>query len=100
VISDSSVRSIRSAGRVKELIESLQTKIHNVYLVITKIINEKQLDTLMPEIEKTGLDFIGYIPMDEQVMDFDLQAKPLFDLSDDSKAVQSIKQILDKSVFK
>lgn len=100
VISDSTVRGVRSAGRVKELIDSLQTKINEVYLVITKVIDEKQLDMLTPEIEKTGINFIGYIPMDEQVMDFDLQAKPLFDLPDNSKAVQSIKEILNKSVFK
>jgi len=99
VISDGSVRGIRSAARVRELIEALKNEIDNVYLVITKISNEEQLDTIMPEIQKTGLNFIGYIPMDEQVVEYDLHARALFDLPDDSKAVESVKDILNKTVL-
>ncbi len=94
VISDSSVRGIRSAGRIKELVDSLQTQITNLYLVVTKIEDKGQLSILMPEIEKTNLNYIGYIPFDEMITEFDINANPLFNLPENSKAVQAVNDIL------
>ncbi len=97
VISDGSVRGIRSAGRVKELVDNLHTKIPHIYLVVTKINDRKQLDILQPEIDKTGLDFLGYIPMDELIVEYDLKAKALYDLPDDSEAVSAVNEIINKT---
>ncbi len=96
IISDSSIRGIRSAKRIMQLVEMLKNQVDNVYLVITKVENEQQLIALEPEIIKTGLHFIGYIPFDEMLVDFDVRGKPLFDLPDDSKAVLAVEEILKK----
>ena len=95
VISDSSARSIRSAGRIKELVNSINLDIKNMYLVITKC-NDENDELMQAEVAKTGLQLIGTIPMDEQVYKFDLHSKPLFDLPDDSPAVQAVAEILKK----
>src|SRR5262249_30474866 len=54
VISDSSARGIRSAGRVNDLIKGLRSVVGEVYLVVTKTTDDS-LDSLSKEIEKTGL---------------------------------------------
>ncbi|MDR1701689.1 MAG: AAA family ATPase [Sporomusaceae bacterium] len=97
VISDTSARSIRSAGRVKELLTSIKSNIKNLYLVVTKSQAPEDLEVLQDEIEKTGLDLIGVIPFDPLVSKFDLEGKPLFDLPEDSAASQAVDAILKKA---
>lgn len=95
VISDSSVRSIRSARRVNDLTKQIQTKIKKSYLIVTKT-DEQGIEQLKDEIEKTGLEYIGFIPLDTNVTQFDIEAKPIFDLPPESPAVIAVNQILDK----
>jgi len=96
VISDSSARGIRSAGRVFELIKGLKTPVGQVFLVVTKTM-EDSLEGLREEIAKTGLELIGGIPLDPQVVSQDLQGKALSDLPDDSAAVQAVEKITQKA---
>ena len=96
IISDASARGIRSAGRVKQIVSSLQTQVHNTYLVVTKAMDEG-IDDLMDEIKATGLELVGVIPYDPMIAEFDLKSKPLFDLPDDSKAVQAVREIINKT---
>jgi CO dehydrogenase maturation factor len=94
VISDSSARSIRSAGRVNDLIKNIKTKIKKVVLIITKATNE-DIEQLKDEIEKTGLILAGIIPSDIMITEFDLKGKPLIHLPDDSVAVKAVCDILN-----
>lgn len=94
IISDASARGIRSAGRVKQIVGGLQTKIFNTYLIVTKAMDG--IDDLMGEIKETGLELVGVIPYDPMVAEFDLKSKPLFDLPEESKAVQAVKEIINK----
>lgn len=96
VSSDSSARGIRSAGRVKELVDSLGLDIRKMYLVVSKV-SEGTIEALRGEIENTGLELVGTIPLDEQVRDFDLHSKPLVSLPDDSPVVTAVTDILKKA---
>ena len=96
VISDSSARGIRSAGRVKDLILGLRSAVKDVYLVVTKT-TPGSLDLLQPEIERTGLKLIGDIPLDPLVAEQDLAGKPLAALPDESAAVQAVDQIIRRA---
>lgn len=95
VISDSSVRSIRSAGRVNDLTKQIQTKIKNKCLIITRAV-DSDIEVLKSEIEKTGLELLGTIPSDSAVTKFDIEAKPIFDLPEDAPSVQAAFAMLDK----
>lgn len=95
VISDNSARSVRSAGRVNQLIKQMKVKIKNVYLIITKS-TEEDIENLKGEIQDTGLNFLGIIPNDPRITEFDVRSKPLFGLPDDSSAVKAVYSLLDK----
>ncbi|MFZ3171517.1 MAG: AAA family ATPase [Carboxydocellales bacterium] len=95
VISDSSARGVRSAGRVYDIVKSVGLKVKKIGLIITKS-PEAGIDELNEEIKKTGLDLIGIIPFDEAVAKQDLAGKPLFDLADDAKSVQAVAEIVQK----
>jgi len=53
-------------------------------------------EKVVQEIEKTGLQLIGTIPMDPNVTQYDIEAKPLFDLPEDSVAVKAVEEILSQ----
>lgn len=96
VTSDASVRGIRSAGRVKKLVNSLALDVKKMYLVVTRV-DEGSIEALHEDILRTGLDLIGAIPMDDQVFTYDLQGKPLVELPENNPVVVAVKGILHKS---
>lgn len=94
VMSDASARGVRSAGRVRAIVDSLKTPIQRLYLVITKA--EDGLGPLLPEIEATGLELVGVVPLDEEVIRRDLAGQPLVGLPREAPAAQAVRQILTK----
>lgn len=96
IISDTSVRSIRSAARVVELVNVLKIEIPEIYMIITKT-SENGIDRIKEEIAKTGLNLIGTIPYDERAVTFDTEGKPLVELPEDSLAVVAVKAIMKKA---
>ena len=93
VISDSTARGIRSAKRVHELIRGLQAEVNKIYLIVTKT-EANSLAVLADEIDQTGLQLIGDIPLDELVFQQDIIGKPLFDLPDEAISVQAVDKII------
>ena len=96
VISDASVRGIRSAKRVKHLVDSVSLKIKEIFLVVAKV-QEGSLEALGGEIKDTGMALSGTIPLDPVIVEYDLHGKPLVDLPDDTPAVKAVQQILSKA---
>lgn len=95
VTSDSTARGIRSAGRVKELVKALSLDIKRMYLVVSKAVDDS-VEALREEIQRTGLELTGVIPLNEQVYEFDLLSKPLWGLPDDSPVVAAVAGIMKK----
>ncbi|KPU43814.1 CobQ/CobB/MinD/ParA nucleotide binding domain protein [Oxobacter pfennigii] len=95
VISDISARSVRSAGRVNQLVKTLKTKVKRICLVLTRG-TEEDAENLTEEINKTGLELVGIIPNDPMITEFDIKGKPLFELPADSPAVNAVYRMLDK----
>jgi len=95
VVSDCSARSVRSAGRIRKLIDQIDTKVKKIYLILNKATPE-EAQILKDEIEKTGIPLIGLIAEDPMVAEFDVRGKALFDLPADSPAVLGLFKIMDE----
>jgi len=95
IVSDSAVRSIRSAARVHEIVQAVKLDVKAAYLVVTKVMGD-EIAQLHEEIAKTGLELLGTIPLDPLVAEFDLKGKPLVDLPDNAPAVIAVSRIIDK----
>lgn len=93
ITSDATARGVRSAGRVYEIVRTLNIKVKKVYLLISRA-GENSAAVLAGEIEKTGLELLGTVPLDDLVVEYDLQGKPLFDLPADAPALQAIAKIV------
>lgn len=95
IVSDYSLNGLRAAVRIKELAEEMQLNVKLVYLIINDV-----PDSISPqfiqEVEKTGLVLLGYVPEDSTVPQYDIEKKPLIELSDSSIAVTAVDQIAQK----
>lgn len=97
ILSDTSRRSIRSAGRVYELTKTLKVNIGNIFLVITRGKPGDQAK-IQDEIDIIGLPVSGIVPDDEFITDYELAGRPLYELPGESPSVAAINKILDKTI--
>ncbi len=94
VVSDASARGIRSAARVHDIVKSVNLGVNNLYLVVTKVMDDNAVSELKDEIDKTGLQLLGTVPMDPMVAEYDLLGKAITDLPDHAPAVKAVEAIL------
>jgi CO dehydrogenase maturation factor len=89
VVTDTSKRGIETAKRIKELATELDIDFKKLYVVINRA-NGEMVGGIKKELEKSGLEVLGAIPEDKNVLDFDYKGKPLTDLPADTPAVKEI----------
>ncbi len=97
ILSDTSRRSIRSAGRVYDLTKELKVPIKKIFLIITRG-KDGDIEILSDEIEKMGLELSGMIPNDEQLISYELSGKPLYELPNDAVSVAATNKILNETL--
>lgn len=93
IVSDISNRGLQTATLIKDVIESHRKnfKYKKMGLVLNRVRGqEKELE---PYIQQTGLDLFGLIPEDHNITQFDLKARPLLELPQDSLAYKAVEQI-------
>lgn len=97
VVSDPSVRGIRTAERLNALANELEIGIGARYLVIDRAPDE--LDpALVNAVKATGLVLLGTVPEDPGVTRCDLTGRGLFDLPDDSPALAAVQAMVAAAI--
>ncbi len=93
IVSDPSVRGIRTAERLNALADELEIEIGERYLVIDR--SSDDLDpALMNAIKEAGLKLLGTVPEDPGVISCDLTGQGLFDLDNDSPALEAVRTMV------
>lgn len=95
VVTDGSRRGLRTAERIRELVDEMETDVSNIYVIANKV-TETNRDIIASTAKELGLELIGMIPVDEMLIRKDLAGEPLFDLPDDSPAVMEVERITAK----
>lgn len=99
VISNTTVRDVRAAGRINRLARRLDLGIRNICLVLNRVRPEK-VATLGEEIVETGLEIGGLLPHDPAVGTCGLLGRPLTVLPDDSPAAAAVREIIRRTVLR
>jgi CO dehydrogenase maturation factor len=95
IISDHSVKGVRTVARIKSLISELKLTVKRQSVVIN--LAPSELDPLVvDELNRLGINPIATIPLDEEVYQYDLKLKPLLNLPDTSRAVRAVNTLMDK----
>ncbi|MDZ4164091.1 MAG: AAA family ATPase [Smithellaceae bacterium] len=98
ILSDSSRRSIMSAGRIRDLIGELQLRVDRSVLVVNRVPGGKFEQGIAEAIRANSLEFGGIIPEDNGVYQFDLAGRPTFDLPAESSAWEAARLILGRYI--
>lgn len=95
IVSDPTVRGIKTARRIAGLVKELDLDIEKYALVINRISGEEgtELAELAAEL---GLEVAGMVPQDIMVFQNDLQGRAIIELPEDSPAVRAVYAVLDK----
>ncbi len=95
IISDATVRGIVTAGRVRAVLDELQTKVGQHYLIVNRADND-----LTPELQKAiaeqRLDLLAVLPSDPQVAALDASGRPITELPEDSLLRTAFFNVLDR----
>ena len=86
IISDPAPRSLRTIGRILELIDELGGRIRHKHLILSRVQGsiEDMPDGTKKEISRLPYAPEGMIPYDEILVDLDLQGRPLMEISSEA----------------
>ncbi len=94
IISDPTVRGVRTAQRIDALVKELNLDVDLHTLVINRVSGDEGAG-LRKLAEGLGLTVAGLVPQDHNIFQFDLEGRGIVDLPGDSVAVKAIYGILD-----
>lgn len=94
IISDPTVRGVRTAKRIDELVKELSLDVARHALVINRVAGEEGAE-LKKYAEDLGLDVAGMVPQDHNIFEYDLQGRGIIELPEDSVAVRAMYGVLD-----
>jgi len=97
IISNHSVKGVRTVGRILELIKELKLDIGRQGVIMTQVPDD--IDSrVMHELELLGIEPVAVIPYDEEVYNYDLEKKSLLKLPDSSPAVKAVAEMMNSIV--
>jgi len=95
VVTDASARGLNTARRVAELAKELRVDFGRLLVLVNKI-----TDQTRPIVEKhaedSGLDLIGFLPFDHQVVENDALGRPIWDLAEDQPVVRAAREVFSR----
>jgi CO dehydrogenase maturation factor len=94
IISDPTVRGVKTARRIADLVKELDLEIDTYKVIINRIIGDEtgELQRLATDL---GLEIAGFVPQDAAVFRNDLEGKSVLALPADSVAVKAVYGIID-----
>jgi len=95
VVSDPTQRGIVAAERINEMIGGLEINIEHVHLILNRLTGDIPAP-LQDRIDGMNINFLGSIPSDNDLMEFEFSGRPLVELGDHSPVYQAVAGMMDK----
>jgi len=95
IVTDPSLMGLQTAKRIKELAKEVHINFKKLYLIGNRFPAEME-ETLKDEAKKIGIELAGVVPHDDDIFKHNFTGKPLLNLSQESPALHSLKDILTR----
>jgi len=99
VVSDPSRRGLQAAQRIKELAQSLNIGVKDIYLILNNVQQEPS-QAVLDIIDEAGLNLLGTVNADQTLTEYDMAGRPTAELPEDNKVVQKAFALFDQIVPK
>jgi CO dehydrogenase maturation factor len=96
IVSDCSVRGVRTAGRIAELANEMGTPVKHRGLIINRAPNGILPEGVKAEAAATGLELFAIIPFDDNVAEMDGGGEAIGSIPQDSQARQVIGTLMTR----
>ncbi|MEO5361221.1 MAG: AAA family ATPase [Nitrospirota bacterium] len=94
-VSDATVKGIKTAKRIDDLIKELSLQTGKRFLIINRVKGPDDAAQLKDYAAELGLSVAGVIPDDKTVFDTDLNGRPVAEIPKDAPSLMSYYAILD-----
>lgn len=95
LVSDPSMKGLITAVRLKELIKELRTNVGKIGLVMNRL-NGSLSPELSEVISRAGLEIVGNLPIEPELLLLDAKGAPLSQLGEDSPLRLEIKRMAER----
>lgn len=95
LVSNHSIKGVRTLARIRDLVSEIGLVVKKQFVIIN-MVPDGVAPSISEEMAKLKLEPSALIPEDEMLYRYDLEAKPLLDLPDSSKAVSSVDKLMDQ----
>ncbi len=97
LVSNHTVKGVRTIARIIELVDELKLIVKRQSVIINQV--PDGLDPMVvEELKRLGIKPAATIPLDEELVNYDIQMKPLLTLPDSSRAVRAIGDLMNKLI--
>lgn len=96
IVSDCSVRGVRTAGRIAELAQEMGTPVKQRGLIVNRVPGGILPAGVAAEVTATGLPLLAAIPHDAQVAEMDAGGMAIADISAEAPARLAVNELMTK----
>lgn len=94
IVSDCTIRGIRTAKRIADLTEEMGTPVGRRHLIVNRVPDGVLPDPVRNEVESSGLDLIAVVPSDENVAAMDAGGIAIGDIPVDSPVRKAVNKLM------
>jgi CO dehydrogenase maturation factor len=95
IVTDASRRGLQAAIRIHELAGSLNIGVKRSCIIINQA-KEKPPEEVLEMINNAGIEYIGSVPADDMVYEFDFKGRPMIEMPEDSPVIKAAFSAFDK----
>jgi CO dehydrogenase maturation factor len=95
IISDPTQRGVTTAERIKDMIPDLDINVDHVHLVLNRVMGDLPL-LLKERVDQLGVNFLGTVPANGALMEFEFSGRPLVELGDESPVYQAVAGMAER----
>jgi CO dehydrogenase maturation factor len=98
IVSDPTQRGIVAAQRVADLVDELEITIKDRYLIVNRLPGEELPPALQEAVGKVKAEFLGVVPYDVTLAEFEFTGRPLIELNGDSPVYQTVRGMVKRAL--
>jgi CO dehydrogenase maturation factor len=96
IVSDSSKSSLDTIRRILEVSKEVKSEVRNFYVVGNKVQSPEIAARIRTVAEENGMEYLGEIPYDPILEEYNFEGKSLLELPEDSAAYRAASRMLDR----
>lgn len=98
IVTDASRMGLETIRRIKDVSAEVESEVKKFYVVGNKVQSEEVGAEIQKAANKLGAKYLGSIPYDALVEEFNFRQKKLLEIPKESKAYKEVKKMFSKKV--